>query len=160
MKKCFECHRQLPRAEFYDHHRMADGKLGKCKVCVKKGVAARYKEKQNDPVWLEKERARCRLKSKLAKLNGQTMKPSIEPGRKWRKRNKVKVRVWNTVQKALVNGKIKSKKTCQDCGSAGKLHKHHEDYSKPLSVEWLCPACHGKRHRKAFGEPIKPRLIP
>ena len=27
------------------------------------------------------------------------------------------------------------------------LHGHHEDYSQPLEVVWLCAPCHGLRHR-------------
>jgi hypothetical protein len=39
---------------------------------------------------------------------------------------------------------------CEDCGLATQaraLHGHHEDYSKPLVVVWVCRKCHGKRHR-------------
>jgi hypothetical protein len=28
------------------------------------------------------------------------------------------------------------------------LEAHHEDYSKPLEVDWLCPDCHGARHKE------------
>ena len=35
---------------------------------------------------------------------------------------------------------------CRDCGSEDNLHKHHEDYSKPLEVVWLCAPCHRDRH--------------
>ncbi len=36
---------------------------------------------------------------------------------------------------------------CTDC-DARAVHYHHEDYSLWWSVEPLCYACHGKRHRK------------
>lgn len=34
---------------------------------------------------------------------------------------------------------------CADCGS-NDSQAHHEDYSKPLEVDWLCRDCHGRRH--------------
>jgi hypothetical protein len=36
-------------------------------------------------------------------------------------------------------------KPCGDCG--GKAEKHHEDYSKPLAVDWLCRKCHLALHK-------------
>ena len=37
-------------------------------------------------------------------------------------------------------------KPCHNCGSTTTIHKHHEDYSKPLDVEWLCKSCHEDHH--------------
>lgn len=37
-------------------------------------------------------------------------------------------------------------KRCYRCGMEAKLLAHHEDYSLPLSISWLCRSCHGKRH--------------
>jgi len=34
---------------------------------------------------------------------------------------------------------------CVDCGDRS-AQKHHEDYSRPLDVIWLCRSCHLKRH--------------
>lgn len=34
---------------------------------------------------------------------------------------------------------------CADCGKPGR-HRHHEDYSRPEDVVWLCPSCHRRRH--------------
>ena len=36
--------------------------------------------------------------------------------------------------------------TCKKCG-AKKTDAHHEDYSKPLVVSWLCRKCHAETHR-------------
>jgi len=37
---------------------------------------------------------------------------------------------------------------CEDCGSTKNLGRHHEDYSKPSSVETLCHNCDLLRHKK------------
>jgi hypothetical protein len=36
---------------------------------------------------------------------------------------------------------------CERCGAA-ESNGHHEDYSKPLVVIWLCRACHDAEHAK------------
>jgi hypothetical protein len=35
---------------------------------------------------------------------------------------------------------------CERCG-AEHAEKHHDDYSKPLEVRWLCRPCHLSIHR-------------
>ncbi len=46
----------------------------------------------------------------------------------------------------LRRGKIK-RANCIVCGSA-ESEMHHEDYSKPLEVDWMCRDCHMSDHRE------------
>ena len=40
-------------------------------------------------------------------------------------------------------------KPCEKCGICkANNQRHHEDYDKPLEINWLCPLCHTKRHRE------------
>jgi len=50
------------------------------------------------------------------------------------------------VQNAIRRGEM-SRLACEVCGSE-KSHGHHEDYTKPLDVIWLCRTHHMERHRK------------
>lgn len=36
---------------------------------------------------------------------------------------------------------------CEVCGSPDS-QKHHEDYARPLEVNWLCRTCHLAHHRE------------
>lgn len=47
-------------------------------------------------------------------------------------------RVWFAVDRKLI---IKPK-LCEGCGQEKVLQGHHEEYSKPLDVIWLCITCH------------------
>jgi ribosomal protein S27AE len=38
------------------------------------------------------------------------------------------------------------KQPCEKCGNEN-TEKHHEDYSKPLEVIWLCRQCHLDHHK-------------
>jgi ribosomal protein S27AE len=55
------------------------------------------------------------------------------------------------VASAIRNGSLVSPPACEDCGRSDTLlNGHHDDYSKPLDVRWLCGACHMYFH--AHGE--------
>lgn len=48
---------------------------------------------------------------------------------------------------AIRDGKI-VKGPCSICGTTLKVEGHHEDYSKPFDVTWLCTTHHKEAHAK------------
>ncbi len=66
--------------------------------------------------------------------------------REWNQRNPEKRSAQKFVERALKSG-VLQRKPCERCGSM-TVHAHHDDYSKPLAVMWLCPAHHKERHRE------------
>ena len=52
------------------------------------------------------------------------------------------------LSRAIASGFIKKPSKCSVCHKKNKrIHGHHEDYSKPLDVIWMCPWCHSQHHR-------------
>lgn len=138
-KACFECGRELPKSEFYQHAMMGDGHLNKCKDCVREYQRARHHERMQDAEWREAERERSR--EKMRRL-----------GRSWAKPDPIKKAASHAVSNAVRDGRLIPADSCDDCGhdfSEFRREGHHEDYDKPLEVVWLCSLCHGKRHRSA-----------
>lgn len=149
MKQCFKCGCFKQISEYYKHPMMADGHLGKCKECTKQDTFNRVESKKLDPNWVIKERARCREKAKRSRMLGTHPKTNFEAKKNWEIRNKHKKVAQQQARRAFISGKILSTGLCEDCGVTGvKLQMHHEDYSKPLDVNFLCTSCHGKRHWK------------
>ena len=148
MKQCFKCTRSLPLSEFYEHPMMADGHLGKCKDCTKKDTAARVAEKMKDPRWVEQEMERHRIKQQLRRLSGRDKKLSPEKKREVQKRHREKYPDRASARAAVSQATRKKtiiREPCVVCG-ASNSQAHHDDYSKPLEVMWLCPAHHAARH--------------
>ncbi len=64
--------------------------------------------------------------------------------KKWIKGNPTAREAHTLVNNAVKLGKM-HKQPCY-CGSTD-VHAHHEDYSKPLDVTWLCPQHHKDLHK-------------
>jgi hypothetical protein len=146
LKTCFKCGQTKPRSEFYAHKQMADGLLGKCKECTKADTAARFAHKMaTDYVFQIVERARHRAKAERRWKEGKASPTKPETIKAWRKRNPEKVRCHNAVARAIRSGKL-VRGPCEVCGTTNNVHAHHDDYSKPLEVRWLCAAHHSYTH--------------
>lgn len=50
------------------------------------------------------------------------------------------------LQGAVKAGRIARPSHCPQCGNDKHVEAHHDDYTKPLDVEWLCRKCHRKHH--------------
>ena len=70
----------------------------------------------------------------------------------YKKRQKAKfpkkIKAGEKVYRALKSGKLIKPNYCKECKRrTSRLHAHHEDYTQPLKVEWLCVGCHRGRHK-------------
>jgi|SRR6267142_4698327 len=148
MKTCFKCLKEKPLESFYKHGRMADGRFNKCIDCAIVDAHLLRLKNIGDKEWLESERARCRVKQQKYR-NGGGRKRVLKHRITWRKKHPEKRSAHHTAYRAVKNGLLHRVVTCESCGVVPSvIHKHHPDYTKPLEVDWLCPLCHGKRHRK------------
>lgn len=71
-------------------------------------------------------------------------------------REAIKRDVYRAVKRALKSGELVRPKSCERCGGGKRIAAHHDDYSKPLQVQWLCSSCHGKRHAELEAEGKSP----
>ena len=136
MKTCFKCNTVRPLTDFYAHPAMSDGHLNKCKQCTKIDVF----EHRNKNI--EKVRQYDRDRAK----NPDRQKAMSAISNAWRKEDKRRSQCHHAVSKAIRSGKL-VRKNCERCGNENSL-AHHEDYDKPLMVNWLCQPCHKQRHKE------------
>ena len=112
------------------------------------------------------ERVRESKRKYYLKTRESSRQKRLEYARKWRDKNAEKHREQNRrslaknpgtntcrskVRKAVANGEIEKPTACSGCGEEKPprlIHAHHEDHRKWREIIWLCPRCHGKRHRK------------
>lgn len=59
-----------------------------------------------------------------------------------------KQRIRQVVRYALKTKKISKPDFCCVCNKKCRIDAHHEDYSKPLDIMWVCRACHAEIHRR------------
>ncbi len=135
-KTCIDCGESKLLDEFYSHHMMADGHLNKCKECCR-SAAIKNRQRRVD-YYREYDRRRFGTERRQECL--------IRRQRRYRNDNPVKTAARAAVNRSVRSGALK-KKPCEVCGAA-KVDAHHDDYTKPLDVRWLCRKHHLELHAK------------
>ena len=130
-KKCGTCGEVKPSPEFHKRAASVDGLSARCKKCQRAyDVARRDSSKRK----AQREANRPRYAHK-----------QTEYSRSWRRRNPEKYKAHNILYAAVRDGKL-AKGVCEECGSI-QTEAHHDDYTKPLEVRWLCAKHHGVTRR-------------
>jgi len=94
-----------------------------------------------------KETIKKRAREWYRNLTDKQKQENTQRTKDWRRRNSEKTKAWSAVGNALFSGEIEKPPYCELCGAFDvKIHAHHEDYSKPLDVLWLCHDCHMGLH--------------
>jgi len=156
-RACKKCGLSKPASDFYPLQK------SECKECTKRRVREtraanidHYREfdkrRANLPHRVEARKAyaetdqgreaRRRANSAYFKRSPEKRKESIK---KWIEAYPEKRKAHNDVLLALYHGTL-TPKPCESCG-ASPAQAHHDDYSRPLDVRWLCPPCHAAHHK-------------
>ena len=100
---------------------------------------------------LEKKRLQNTLKNRRYRLrHPKRLRAIYAKYRNKKKRDKFKDNARIALNLAIKSGKLLRPSKCERCRATCKAHGHHTDYSKPLSVQWLCVKCHAIAHRRIF----------
>jgi len=137
--RCKECHKaavRVNRAENLERYRAYDAK--------------RFKD---DP--------RVLARHRLYQSTPDGIKSSAKSHKKWLAANQDKRAAHIILGNAVRDGKKNKPDTCELCGTGGRIHGHHEDYTKPLDVIWCCPTCHHRIHNPLplSGDELSPRRL-
>lgn len=100
-----------------------------------------YYRNRKNPSFLMKERARAR------KYRERNKEKGVLRQRDYRRKDKIRAKAHRDLSRAVMEKKIIKPEHCQLCGKNKPLDGHHNDYTKPLQIVWVCRLCHRKIHQ-------------
>ncbi len=148
-KHCPKCGDDKDAVDFYINKRASSGLSSSCKKC--KTVVDRLYYKNNKTEILRKTHEYCRtVEGKKRRREIEIKYSKTKKGKRnkrknakmWRLKCPEKAKARDCVSNAIRSGHL-IKQPCEVCGGL-KVQAHHEDYSKPLDVNWLCIKHHNK----------------
>ena len=149
-KQCRTCKFVLPLDRFYPRKDAADGRRSSCINC------AIIYNKRADIRKREAKRRQTKTYRVARKQSNKTYraKPEVQSriklyGKRYNAVHTKEKQACKQLECALARGALTKPHKCDCCGRRRKLHGHHDDYSKPLSVRWLCCSCHQLLHKEA-----------
>jgi hypothetical protein len=150
-KRCTRCKRLRHPGDYYTSTSGRGGLSSQCKECIIAVVRAR-REREPEKLAIyerarwEREERKAAVKASLAKARVRDPERFARYQREYQarfpERRKARMMVGNALKRGVL---VRSR--CEVC-DAPFAQAHHDDYSKPLDVRWLCTTCHGLRHRK------------
>lgn len=145
MKKCKKCEIEKDEQDFNKWYKKSgcNGFRSYCKSCESL-INKDYRDKKRDEL---KEKRRRRTGSTprqlctdpLKKIRNEQMYRSV-------KKYPEKTAARQFLSSYIRMGKMIKPSICERCLEEKKVEGHHEDYTKPLDVKWLCKRCHTDIH--------------
>lgn len=133
-KQCGKCGGVLPAASFHKRAASIDGLSACCKVCQRIYDRARLHKPD-------------RVESRMLYRTTETGQLLIQAGQKrWQNKHSVARQAHVVVGNAVRDGRL-AKLPCEVCGDT-EVHGHHDDYTKPLEVRWMCNQHHIEHHMR------------
>jgi len=133
MKTCSRCGIEKHISEFQKRKASPDGLTASCKKCL-----SEYDKSRANLPHRVKNRIDYAATERGIESSGRAKKAWIE-------KNPTKRKAQHLVNNAIRDKKL-FKEPCSVCGSSHRTHAHHDDYSKPLNVRWLCYQHHKDWH--------------
>lgn len=141
MQTCKQCETEKSLDEFYVSNKSC------CKDCTKTNVTARRNANIDAVRKYDRDRGRlAHRKEKCREYNRANPEKVGAIKKAWIARNQLKRQAHKDVQNAVRRGKL-DQRSCEVCG-VKRAEAHHDDYSKPLEVRWLCRKHHAEHHRR------------
>ena len=151
MKDCIGCSCTKPLSDFPKRKDAKDGCRNTCNTCTNSDWKE-YKQ-GNRESYLENARRYTRTEKgrelrKSWRLSAKGREINREYQERYRLESPEKHKAHYLLAYAVKTGKVTKSENCNKCGSSDHIHGHHEDYSKPLEVEWICAICHVALHKE------------
>ena len=139
IKRCFDCKSYKRISEFGKDKTKTDGLNIYCKACQNSRQLINKSKRDEDVDYYN---------DRLKKVNiyHYDDKTKSERSLRWIAKNPEKAKAQQALRYRIRIGVI-SRLPCEICGDE-KSEGHHEDYSKPYDVIWLCRKHHREIHRK------------
>jgi len=150
-KVCTGCKAILPNCAFSKRTVSKDGLAFRCRSC--RAVDRReYKAKNRDKIIAAQREYHAKNRDEICLKHRERRKKNLE-----RERHKDRARYISTkhikaahavVKQELIMGRME-RGACEAHGpecANGHIEAHHDDYSRPLEVRWLCRSEHMRLH--------------
>lgn len=147
-KRCSKCGVDKPLSEYHRDRQKADGHTPVCKACRRVCNRAYYQKNRPRRVEHKRQYYRHNRQASLATTRDYYRShraAEAERRRRWRLRHPDAHAAGARVRRAIRQGQLHPE-PCEACGATKRIDAHHEDYSKPLDVQWLCRSCHKRLH--------------
>lgn len=135
-KLCLDCLGFFHLHELKKAKTATYGRQRLCLACDRKRGHIKYAKNPNK---ICSQTEKYRKSEKGRKMTYQMLK-------RQREKYPEKFKARHAVNYAVKTGKLLKPKTCQDCSKESRIEGHHDDYTRPLDVLWLCPRCHKAKH--------------
>ena len=149
MKICKKCLIKRNDEDFYKWYKKSgrSGSRTSCKSCdslINKNYRQHHKK-----VLIEKRRKRTGAQPKKICTDPIKMYKNAQVYRSIKKHpEKMAARI--LLNSHVKCGKVIKPEACEMCHEKKKIEAHHEDYSKPLEVQWVCKGCHTMIHWNTY----------